>query len=82
MEDLKKELEKKNIYMQIGAGMPEKLAEDGYNPAFGARPMRRIVELVIGDLLSKAILGGELKPGDRVEILPGEGKDEYLIDKK
>ena len=60
----------------------EKLSEDGYDPAFGARPMRRIVNLVLGDLLGKAILKEEIKEGDRIKILPGKGEEEFLIKKE
>jgi ATP-dependent Clp protease ATP-binding subunit ClpB len=81
LEELKSELEKKNIYLEIDEGTCAKLAEDGYDPPFGARPMRRIIELVLGDLLGKAILKGEIQMGDRIKILPGAGKEEYKWEK-
>ena len=54
-----------------------KLAQDGYDPAFGARPMRRVLELSVGDVIGKGILSGEIAEGDTIQILPGEGKEEY-----
>jgi ATP-dependent Clp protease ATP-binding subunit ClpC len=75
--DLANNLKKKGVNLRTTPETAEKLAEDGYNPAFGARPMRRIVDLVIGDLIGKAILSGEIKEGDRIEILASEGKEEF-----
>ena len=43
--------------------------------------MKRIINLVLGDLIGKKILKGEIKEGDRIKILPGGKKDEYLVEK-
>jgi len=75
-------LEKKNIFVSFAKEVLEKLAEDGYEPEFGARPMRRLIEISIGDLLGKALLSGELKPGDSITITPGNGKGEFNWQKK
>jgi ATP-dependent Clp protease ATP-binding subunit ClpA len=77
MENLKK----KNITLFATDETAVKLAEDGFDPAFGARPMRRIVNLVLGDLVGRAILKGEIKEGDEVTIVPGEGKEEFKLEK-
>lgn len=79
LSDLAEKLKAKGIYLEINRKMVEKLANDGFDPAFGARPMRRIVDLVLGDLIGKALLSGEVKAGDRITILPGLGKEEYSI---
>ena len=39
--------------------------------------MRRVVDLVLGDLLGKAILSEEILPGDKIKIVPGEKEKEY-----
>lgn len=80
--ELSQTMERKNIYVSFSDEAVQKLAEDGYEPEFGARPMRRIVELSIGDLLGKAMLSGEIKPGDSVTITAGQGKGEFLWQKK
>ncbi|OGM31686.1 hypothetical protein A2803_04625 [Candidatus Woesebacteria bacterium RIFCSPHIGHO2_01_FULL_44_21] len=82
LSDLARNLEKKNIMLSFSKEAVKKLAEDGYEPEFGARPMRRIIELSIGDLLGKAMLSGEIKSGDNVTILPGSAKGEFLWEKK
>jgi len=77
LTDLAENLKSKNIYLQFGADVAIKLAEDGYDPAFGARPMRKIVNLTIGDLLGRAILTDEIVSGDRIKLLVGKGKEEF-----
>ncbi|MGW2711528.1 AAA family ATPase, partial [Streptomyces sp. NPDC001356] len=44
------------------------LAEEGLDPAYGARPLRRLVQSAIGDRLAKEILSGEVKDGDTVRV--------------
>ncbi|MFI9345946.1 ATP-dependent chaperone ClpB [Streptomyces sp. NPDC052773] len=48
------------------------LAEEGLDPAYGARPLRRLVQTAIGDRLAKEILSGEIKDGDTVRVTRSE----------
>lgn len=77
LAELATNLREQNINLEITDDAAKKLAEDGYDPAFGARPMKRIINLILGDLIGKAILTGEIKEGDRIKIVPGKGKEEY-----
>ena len=54
------------------------LAERGYDPAYGARPLRRLVQKAIGDELAKRLLAGDVRDGDRVAVTVAEdaGADE------
>jgi len=70
-------LKKKGVYLQVTNEAAVKLAEDGYKPEFGARPMRRIIDLILGDLIGKGILDDKIKEGDKIKIVPGKGKEEY-----
>jgi ATP-dependent Clp protease ATP-binding subunit ClpC len=55
------------------------IAERGYDPVLGARPLRRTVQRDIEDVLSEKILFGELKPGQLVVVgLEGEGDQRVL----
>ncbi len=47
------------------------LAEDGYDPTFGARPLKRAIQRLIQDPLAKRILGGEFRDGDTIEVDTG-----------
>ena len=74
-------MKKKNIELEATSEACEKLAEEGYDPAFGARPMRRIIDIVLGDVIGKAILSGEIKEGDRAKIMAGQGERNYFLEK-
>ena len=49
------------------------LAEQGYDPAYGARPLRRLVQREIGDRLATALLAGTVRDGDTVTVDLGDG---------
>jgi ATP-dependent Clp protease ATP-binding subunit ClpC len=52
----------------------EFVIEKGYDPTYGARPMRRAVERYLEDPLAEELLRGNVKAGDRVEVTAGHGK--------
>lgn len=79
--ELAEGLKKKNIEMEITQEVCQKLAEDGYEPTFGARPMKRIVNLELGDLLGKEILKGTVNEGDRVRLTTDNTKKSYVWQK-
>ncbi len=81
MEDLAKNLKKRNITLEIRPDTCEKLAREGYDPAFGARPIRRIVDIHISDVIGKAILEEKVKPGDTISIFPSDKKLEFRLEK-
>jgi ATP-dependent Clp protease ATP-binding subunit ClpB len=78
---LKERMLEKNIHIDLPDQLYEKVAQDGYHPVFGARPMRRVVDLSIADLISQALLAETIAPGDRVRIVPGQNKLEYYLEK-
>ncbi|GAB3594567.1 Chaperone protein ClpB [Corynebacterium faecale] len=51
------------------------LAERGYDPAYGARPLRRLIQQAIGDKLAKALLAGDIRDGDGVLVDVADGGD-------
>jgi ATP-dependent Clp protease ATP-binding subunit ClpC len=77
LEELALNLKEKGIVLEMSKEATEKLAEDGYDPAFGARPMKRIINLVLGDLLGKAVLADEIKEGDKIRLTTGSAKEEF-----
>ncbi len=48
------------------------IAERGYDPAFGARPLRRTLQTMLHDPLAEALLREDVRPGERVRVEPGE----------
>jgi ATP-dependent Clp protease ATP-binding subunit ClpC len=58
----------KGINLEVTLAAKNWLAEKGYDPLFGARPLRRVIQDNVEDKLSDAILGGDLKMGDTAYI--------------
>ena len=46
----------------------ERLASTGFDPVYGARPLRRLVASAVGDPLARALLAGEIRDGDTVTV--------------
>ena len=65
---LSKRLADRRITLEVTPAARDWLAETGYDPAYGARPLRRLVQKEIGDRLARAILGGEVLDGEKVTI--------------
>jgi ATP-dependent Clp protease ATP-binding subunit ClpA len=66
--ELESQLAEKKVTIQLTASARRYLARKGYQPAYGARPLRRLIMAKIGDTLTEEILFGKLKKGGRVKI--------------
>lgn len=77
---LVKRLKDKEIDLTLTAEAREFLSGKGFDPDYGARPMRRAVERFLEDPLSEALLRGDVKAGDAVAVLKKEGVDELSFD--
>lgn len=66
--DIKKGLLEKNIYFEVSKELVNKISELGFNPEFGAREMRRVIQDSVENSIAKAILGGKIKEGNKMEI--------------
>ncbi|EDY19251.1 ATPase AAA-2 domain protein [Chthoniobacter flavus Ellin428] len=64
----------KDIHLALDEKAKELLIEKGYDPAYGARPMRRAVERYLEDPMAEEILRGNIKPGDTAEVSADKGK--------
>jgi len=76
-----KRLEERKIGVEIGAKARQSLADKGFDPVYGARPLKRTIQQEIQNPLAMKILGGEFKEGDvaRIEV---NAKNEFLFTKK
>ncbi len=63
-----KRLKNKDLHVELTSEAVDFLIEKGYDPAYGARPMRRAVEKYLEDPLAEALLRSEVKTGDRIEV--------------
>jgi ATP-dependent Clp protease ATP-binding subunit ClpB len=68
---LQKLLEDRKITLAIDAKARDWLAEKGYDPAYGARPLKRVIQKSVQDPLSELILSGRIKDGEKVTISAG-----------
>ena len=63
-----KSLGEKNIKLEVTDAAKGFLGEKGYDPTFGARPLRRVIQNEVEDKLSEALLRGEFRTGDTVQV--------------
>jgi ATP-dependent Clp protease ATP-binding subunit ClpC len=79
LERLGKRMADKGMTIELTPAAKVLLATRGYDPAMGARPLRRTIQREIEDQLSEKILFGDLKPGERVAVdVEGEGVDAHF----
>ncbi|MEA2164549.1 MAG: ATP-dependent Clp protease ATP-binding subunit ClpB [Thermoanaerobaculia bacterium] len=78
---LTKMIADRGITIEISDHAKEQLAKEGYDPAFGARPLKRALQKLIIDPLAMKLLEGKFKPGDIVFVNAGaEGKVELALE--
>jgi ATP-dependent Clp protease ATP-binding subunit ClpB len=76
---LAKRLSPRRITLDVSPAAKEWLALTGFDPAYGARPLRRLVQSAIGDALAKALLAGEVKDGDTVRVDVDSTRDGLVV---
>ncbi len=67
-------LNEKGIKLDVTDAFKERLVEEGYNPAYGARPLRRAVMRLLEDSLAEEVLSGRIKDGDKALVDIDENK--------
>jgi len=80
LQKIKKSLKNKNINFVINKPLKDKIVELGYNPTFGARELKRVIQDKIENVLASALLSDELKKGSTVEIIIKQ--DEFVLEIK
>jgi ATP-dependent Clp protease ATP-binding subunit ClpC len=68
MREIEQQLTAKGVAMEMTDAAKDWIGEKGYDPVFGARPLRRIIQNEIEDRLSEALLEGRFNEGDRVRV--------------
>ncbi|MER6911278.1 ATP-dependent chaperone ClpB [Streptomyces sp. NPDC000594] len=68
VDRLAKRLAERRLTLEVTPAALEWLADEGNDPAYGARPLRRLVQTAIGDRLAREILAGEVTDGDTVRV--------------
>jgi len=71
---VKTRIKAKEVSITLDEKAHEFLIEKGYDPTYGARPMRRAVERYLEDPMAEELLRGNIKPGDVVNVTVENGK--------
>jgi ATP-dependent Clp protease ATP-binding subunit ClpB len=71
MSRLLKRLASRKINLALDDGAREWLADEGYDPVFGARPLKRVIQRALQDPLAEMLLSGDVKDGDTVPVSAG-----------
>jgi len=68
LEKLQKRLSQQNLTLDVDKAAKKLLAREGYDPQFGARPLKRAIQEQVLNPLSMRLLEGEFKPGDKIKV--------------
>ncbi len=74
LQRLEKRLALQNLRIELDKSAKKLLAKEGYDPQFGARPLKRTIQELLLDPLAMKLLEGGLNPGDHVKVTAGDGK--------
>ncbi len=74
IDRLRDRLAARRITLVVTPAATAKIAEEGFDPAFGARPLKRVIQREIGDRLAQRILEGKVAEGDTVEVDVRDGE--------
>ena len=68
LDRFRKLLEQKNLNLEITSAAKDVIAKEGYDPAYGARPLKRSIQRLLLDEMAMRLLQGEFKPGDTILV--------------
>jgi ATP-dependent Clp protease ATP-binding subunit ClpB len=71
---LEKRLAQQNLTLEVDTAAKKLLAKEGYDPQFGARPLKRAIQDQLLNPLSIRLLEGEFKPGDKIKVSANDGE--------
>ena len=74
INELQRRLTDQDIELQVSAAALDKLGEIGFDPVYGARPLKRAIQLHLETPLAHHLLAGDFGPGDRIEVLLDNGE--------
>ncbi|TPX00877.1 ATP-dependent chaperone ClpB, partial [Schumannella luteola] len=79
VDRLERRLEERRLQLAVTPDARAWLAERGYDPIYGARPLRRLMQHEIDDRLAKSLLAGEIRDGDTVRVDLDRRGDELRV---
>ncbi|MCS3781352.1 ATP-dependent chaperone ClpB [Tsukamurella ocularis] len=79
LDQLRTRLSQRRLGLEVSDEAKGWLAERGFDPLYGARPLRRLVQHAIGDQLAKALLAGDVRDGDTVKVTVSDDGDRLIV---
>ncbi len=73
LERVAKRLQQQNLQLELDKSAKALIAQEGYDPQFGARPLKRSIQEHLLDPLATQLLEGKFKPGDRIKVVATNG---------
>jgi ATP-dependent Clp protease ATP-binding subunit ClpB len=81
LENLRKRLATRGLKLAVADGAKKLLAEEGYDPQYGARPLKRVIQQRIENPVASRILGGEFTEGDTIGIDVDAARQDFTFSK-
>ena len=81
LEKVRKRLAERDIHFELDSSARDLLLEKGFDPTYGARPMRRAVERYLEDPMAEEIIRGDLREGETISISAKDDKLEFTQQK-
>jgi ATP-dependent Clp protease ATP-binding subunit ClpB len=81
LTQLGKLLKQKDLVLDVDSNAAQELAREGYDPVYGARPLKRLIQKKIQDRLAMMLLNGEILPGDTIRLSADKKTGELLFEK-
>ncbi len=81
LDELNRRIEEYSLHIEVSDEARGRLLKEGYDPTFGARPLRRVIQRRLEDGISEELLQGKIAPGDTIKVTVNEGED-YIFEKK
>jgi ATP-dependent Clp protease ATP-binding subunit ClpB len=77
LEHLGRRLAQQQLALEVDRSAKQLIAKEGYDPQFGARPLKRAIQDLLLDPLATKLLAGDFKPGDRIKAVAHNGELEF-----
>ena len=81
LDTLRRRLSGRNLHLVLSDAARRLLSEEGYDPAYGARPLRRVIQQRIENRLAQHLLAGDFGDGDTVHVGVNPAKHDFSFDK-
>src|SRR6185436_4373210 len=81
LDQLAKRLATRNLKLRVSEAAKKLLADEGYDPQFGARPLKRVIQQRIENPIASKILGGEFAEGETIAVDVDASKHDFTFNK-